>query len=409
MATLTVSGNEITDAVRVAATQGDGLTAPAGYGIWPAATNLCTNGGFTTNTTGWGPVAPNTIARSTAQSKFGSSSGLLTRDTGTADTNCGAFTVTVPGAGAYTFSLWVYVPTSYDGSSVDINLEGFVGGSGSNAAATLATRDQWQRVSTTYTVAGGDLTGAIVVRLIGASTGKFIYIDGVQIESGSVATPYVETDGGTAARSAARVRASAGLLDETQGWFAIRVRTGAALATGVGPTDPGVWGWFDSGTDYMRAFYVTSAGKWRLQRVGSSSSAAVDIADTEASGDSVTIIAAWTAAALRLSINGSAFSSSATGGIPVLAASLFDIGARENGVNPVNGNVVWFACGTGTLTDADAATINGFGSTIKSIDHFPQAAAATLYWPAVTTVNQDTPSDIIFDPRPVFQFINGNH
>jgi hypothetical protein len=49
------SGNEITDTKRAANTQGDGRAAPdSSTGIWESTTNLVTNGGFESNTTGWG-------------------------------------------------------------------------------------------------------------------------------------------------------------------------------------------------------------------------------------------------------------------------------------------------------------------------------------------------------------------
>src|SRR3990167_8608460 len=81
---LTLSGNEITDAVRRAGVEGDGVS-PSDFslGIWEATTNLCTNGGFETNTTGWTTSGTSTIERSTAQAKFGAASAKCTRGTGT--------------------------------------------------------------------------------------------------------------------------------------------------------------------------------------------------------------------------------------------------------------------------------------------------------------------------------------
>src|SRR5690606_38265908 len=69
---LTFSGDLITDAVREAGVEGDGLTPPAGVGPWPAATNLVTNGGFETNTDGWTESLPDfSITQSDEQAKFG--------------------------------------------------------------------------------------------------------------------------------------------------------------------------------------------------------------------------------------------------------------------------------------------------------------------------------------------------
>ena len=66
---LTLSGNEIEDVVREAALEGDGRAVEASYGLWEATTNLVTNGGFETNTTGWNEQG-STTTRVTAQQKF---------------------------------------------------------------------------------------------------------------------------------------------------------------------------------------------------------------------------------------------------------------------------------------------------------------------------------------------------
>src|SRR5581483_11732128 len=54
------------------------------------------------------------------------------------------------------------------------------------------------------------------------------WIDGVQLETGPVATPYIDTNGATATRPAARVQASSAALSATQGWAAVRMRMGFA-------------------------------------------------------------------------------------------------------------------------------------------------------------------------------------
>src|SRR4029077_10532410 len=95
-------GNEITDATRIANTQGDGRTPPdSSFGIWEATTNLCTNGGFETNTKGWVAYSPRdtaTLTRDTSQAKFGTASLKVITTTGGGST---------PGAhgGPYTLAL----------------------------------------------------------------------------------------------------------------------------------------------------------------------------------------------------------------------------------------------------------------------------------------------------------------
>ena len=210
-ATVTLNGFEIRDTggiSRFLNDEGDGL-APftlAGVGPWEATTNLLTNGGFETNTTGWAATGSNSLARSTEQAKFGSASCKGTYGSAGA---FGRFPLTLTAA-EYTFSIWLYVPADYDGALVFISDNGdFVGATGTQlASADMNLRDQWQRLSFDISPVGGDLDGALHVRPSGAATvGKFIYFDGAQIELQPIATPYVETDGGTASRTAARVQA----------------------------------------------------------------------------------------------------------------------------------------------------------------------------------------------------------
>ena len=79
MPELTVSGNEITDVVRLARVEGDGILAPdSSFGIWEATENLVPNGGLESGTVGWAGGGTNTIESSTDQAKFGASSNKTT-------------------------------------------------------------------------------------------------------------------------------------------------------------------------------------------------------------------------------------------------------------------------------------------------------------------------------------------
>src|SRR3990167_7328432 len=117
--TLTTSGNEITDAVRTTNTQGDGLTPPdSSYCIWQSTTNLNTNGGLETNTTGWTASSKSSLARSTEQAKFGTASckGTVTL-TATGNFGLCNYLTTLTAAVHYA-SAWVYVPSSWTGSQI---------------------------------------------------------------------------------------------------------------------------------------------------------------------------------------------------------------------------------------------------------------------------------------------------
>lgn len=171
--------------------------------VWTAETitNLCTNGGFTTNTTGWTTGGTNTIASGTSTvPMFGTKSCLFTYSN---NTTYLSFAITLT-ATTYICSCWVYLPggvTGFDGQAITLTDNGsFVGATVVTGAVDMTITDRWQRVQCSITPVGGDLAGTLV--LLGSGTaptaGRTFQVDGVQIQLGSTPTPYIETDGGTA-------------------------------------------------------------------------------------------------------------------------------------------------------------------------------------------------------------------
>ena len=165
----------------------------------PAATNLCTNGGFETNATGWGTSGSSTIARSTAAAFEGSASLKVTY---VDNVDFAYFSITLPVAGTYTQSVSMYIPSAWDGTAIGFRTTNFGGAGDVIVLADMSKRDQWQRLEVPFTVSA-DLTGLVgYMRAETAPTsGRFIYIDAFQVELGPP-TPYISTDGGTASRSA---------------------------------------------------------------------------------------------------------------------------------------------------------------------------------------------------------------
>jgi hypothetical protein len=129
---LTVSGNEITDARRtegvgtnVVGHSYDARTNDSSFGIWEATTNLFTNGGFETNTTGWqgyatGSLPIPTLTRDTAQKVFGAAS--LRVDTQGSNSTEGVISSLVPVTPGvtYTYSVWVLATA---GQTIQLNLD----------------------------------------------------------------------------------------------------------------------------------------------------------------------------------------------------------------------------------------------------------------------------------------------
>lgn len=170
------------------------------------ATNYLPNGGVEVNVTGWAGINSNTVARETTLAKVGSACVKITR-TGTGAILASQNVSTLPAAGHYTFSFWVWIPTSWDGDAITIREGATIGGYvGSTTVvesdASLALRDQWQRVWCVADISASDLDGRIDVQAVSEPSGtdKFVYVDGAQVEPGDYPTPYIETAGAAASR-----------------------------------------------------------------------------------------------------------------------------------------------------------------------------------------------------------------
>ena len=353
-----LSGNEITDALRRAALQGDGLSpSEFSLGVWPAATNLCTNGGCETNTTGWSKVGTGTLARSTAQAKFGAASLLAT--CAADSTSLARFGITLTAA-AHSLEAWLYIPSTWSGVQLSVRFNAFAGATGTLFAdADMTKTDQWQRLQVPNVgIVAGDLAGFLLVNESdpAAAAGDFIYVDGAQCELGAVCTPYIETDGGTAARTAASVTAPARLLDINQSWVAVRLRPGFI----GGLRDARIASWRDAGNGLE--MYFEAAGDTVAMTAGAAYGA--DIASIAygggyAAGVPHTVIGYATRGFIGISLDGSVFTAGARTRNSKPAVTTFAIGdLQEGGGQILAGDLLGFATGLGSLTNADAAAIH---------------------------------------------------
>jgi len=376
---LTLSGNEITDASRALGVEGDGLLNDSSMGIWGPATNLCTNGGFETNTTGWTKGGTNTLVSNATQAKFGTKSGLATYADNATLADYAATLTNV----AHMVQVRLWIPTAYDGGGVELRQLNYTVAA-SATAANMGLRDQWQQVTLGFTP-GADVIGNIQVNNTGAAptAGRFVYIDGAQIETGSIATPYVETDGATATRPASRVQAQASLLNAAQSWVVMRVRMGRASTPAVAGDLMAFHLGIVGDTYRIRGYYEPTQQLWALQMSAGGGGYAVSAA-VFAAGDLLTLGFKWQASGGQISLNGSAWgtSSPANPGLGPTTANL-DIGS-VSGTLHIDSDVLWFACGTGTLTDADAATIHVYGNNDLGLNAFP--GNPTGFWDAKTGV-----------------------
>lgn len=378
-ATLTVSGNEITDATRAVNTQGDGRSADSSFGVWEATTNLIANGGAETNTTG-ATDHSSTTTRTTAQFKFGTASYQVV--TSNAQANEGpSWAFTGAAATAYACSAWVR-------GSGTARIALFDSVSGKQASSPVTLSSTWQRISVVATT-GAASSGFAAYIETDVQQNTTFDVDGVQAEAKGYPTPYVQTDGGTAARSAARVRMTPTPLNTHQHWIAIRMRMGAA-STALAGCAPYYWG--DGGANSFFTIFKNGLGSntWNASMKGGVQTGP-SIVQAMAAGDSVTFVAQFIyGVSVGFSINGSAISTTAGAGSPVLTAlpTLAELGMLNNG-SQVDGEIFWVAAGIGTLTSADAALIHGFGNADPAMAHFAalnsNAANPTFFWSADTT------------------------
>lgn len=393
---LTMSGNEITDATREAGVQGDGLTPPAGVGIWQAATNLCPNGGFESSLNAganWVTAGGiGTLTRSTAQSKFGSASAKFV-GAGAAITEgptMGTLMTTVA-ATTYTASAWVY--SASGGESVRIAMTFYTAVPvfvNSVDGSTVVLAAGWQRLTVTGVAGTGGVRGTIAVQSMSVAAQTW-WTDGVQFEAGSIATPYIETDDATATRNGALVQAPAALLDVAQGWGSIRLRVGAEVSAG----NQTVFGWTSGG--YMAVGWEEGAKNWFF--VQSDGSNAEIFAGDITPGDEHILVFAWTATEVMLSVDGSAFTTGARAGAPSVG-STFSIGSFGSS-QFWNGDVLWAACGKGVLSDANAARFATF-LTPPDCSSFPEGIQTTAVWEAINSDYETCMSFIspVVDPAP---------
>lgn len=387
---LTVSGNEITDATRTTNTQGDGIATPdSSYGIWESTTNACTNGGFETNLTGWVAAqssgTPPTNTRITTDAKFGTAS-LETSIPVATNGGAARFNITYATSTQYTISFWY--KAIQNGTGGTPSLIGIYNAVQVSATTVLNTTVDgvWRRAAVTFTTDGSSQAASYLdFRINGTvATQPYIYrIDGVQIETKPIATPYVHTDGSTATRSAGRVQAPASFSNATQGWVAFRLRMEWGNAGITGASFPTLFDWRTDASNKIQLYYTDSVKKWTIEsRNANLQNSATSAVQTFNPGDFVTVVAYWTASNVAISVNGSAFTIVArTTGVPTLPGTTFDIGSTNASQN-IDSEVLWTLFGTGTLSDANAGTINGFGNTDPNVDTAP--GTTTAVWAALT-------------------------
>lgn len=177
-----------------------------------AATNLLRNGGVETNANGCAAAGGGT-ATATRTASTGIYGGFVLRAVCTNDSaNQGALyglwtTDTSPAVTAGSvYSASVDIQKVSGSGTVNIRIGWYKSDNtfiSSTDSAEFAVPTARTRVSVSGTAPALAAKALLIVNRASGSTGVVTFdLDGAQIEAGSTATPYIETDGGTASRTA---------------------------------------------------------------------------------------------------------------------------------------------------------------------------------------------------------------
>lgn len=167
------------------------------------STNILTNGGLETNTTGWS-VVNGTIARIVSPGKFGDAYGAVTCTAPTVFTAIHDSPISGATAGReFSGSVWARGVGAQIGEMCGLGIEERGGASGAVSFGFdfITLTEDWQRVTASGPIAANDRTTArLFIDGNNASPGEIFHIDGAQMEEKPDATPYIETNGAPASR-----------------------------------------------------------------------------------------------------------------------------------------------------------------------------------------------------------------
>lgn len=368
--------------------------ADSSVGIWDSSTNLITNGGAETNITGFGSLnGTETLSRDTTQAKFGTASLKVVTTTATNQaayqsvsgltaSSSGVASTWFKGTNGTTYTHWM---SELGTGNTIVNWTNFTG------------TGAWQRITLPYTLSSTQTGLNYIVGRTSGTTVDTFWIDGMQVETGrSEATPYINTNGNSAVRPTATLQFPNSLISSSQGWLAMRMIFDTSSGSGGIPN--GIRRMFEwgspsgaTGSGYISFYWGTSTnGTWSLE-YGNTGTLNTNYQRLDYTGDSLpgsgasrTAIAYWTATQLGISVNGSAFTTVARGATPAPASTtgVLYLGNNAAGTRSINGRIKWMTSGTGTLTNADATTLNNLGNNDPSGSTLGATAAWNSYWSA---------------------------
>lgn len=184
------------------------------------------------------------------------------------------------------------------------------------------------------------------------------------------------------------LQATVSLVPAAQGWVAARLKP--SWASGTPPTNPRVFD-IENVPAQSMVFTQITVGNWSFgyQSAGILTDT---VADSHSAGDHITYICKWSSSSgfIKQSLNGGNFN---VGTSPLTSAASpltnFTIGNRNAADRPFTGDYYWFLMGSGDPSNADAATINGFGDTDPTWASIPATPVFVWYANDLTYLDSD--------------------
>jgi hypothetical protein len=179
------------------------------------------------------------------------------------------------------------------------------------------------------------------------------------------------------------VRVPQNLINPTQGWIAGRIKIGFASNTNLSP-DPIIFDMSETDPRDHFIYYDIDSDTFHFARNNNAGGNTLASTSTPAfsAGTAKTIVVAWTASEIKISVDGGQFATRANSSIPAQSAFYIGSTAVQGSGRQPNSDYYWVAAGTGVLTNTDAGAIHGVGNTDRTRTTFP--VTTTFLWDATS-------------------------
>ncbi len=240
----------------------------------------------------------NTLGVSALKGLFEGSALLATYQD---DTTLMSDIMTLPTVSAtYAVSFYIWVPQNWDGGNIQASAIAGDFDSGVNTIITewlsaSSPRETWFRVTCTLAVGTPDITGTVLRCLTssGPTAGRFIYIDGLQIEENDYPTPFHASNVNARIDQHVKIPIAGNFPGFSQGTIIINFRPDWAFNTGQ-TNDPHLWGMFFDSNNEWYISYIDGTGVFQFfMRISGSNTAILSAAQTFIRGDKLQLIATW--------------------------------------------------------------------------------------------------------------------